>query len=302
MDSLILSLEFTIHEDLYMWETTLLNINTNKKVSLLKDIIQRDNTSILMEKSGSNMASLYNIIGCFLEKNIVYIAYEKWGCVNLYQFTFTKSNKFIIEEKIITGHSVLPAFGPLLSKASFNKMENSIYLLLSIKQRYSQEKLVNLYLMKDINDLYLLNLKATPLHSIAMLTLTETNRDWINSIEECNEFDSLDKEDKKDYKTFKKYQENSYYFNKLSSKKAIQKDELFAFFHSEGLEEYDFFNPEELPLPNRKEIELTIKEVLTFCKTDTNIHYLDYILDELNSIVYFFYRDKKIRLKSLHMK
>ncbi|MCD7930930.1 MAG: hypothetical protein LUH15_05970 [Tannerellaceae bacterium] len=238
---------------------------------------------------------LYNIIGSFLYNKSLYVVYEKWGIISIYNYEFVDPIKFKIQGRNLAGHMVTPALGPLTSKAIFKNINSDIYLFITMSQGRDTTTPSQLYLIKDIQNMDLLMFKSTSLNSTAILTLNESFKSWVDDVEE-DEIEKLDEDNLKDYKTFIGYREAPYYFKKLSLKKN-QKDELSDLSYSDGLVSYHFFNPKKLPLPNRKEIELTIKEVLTFCKTDTNIHYLDYILDELNDTVYFFYKDRKSRVQ-----
>jgi hypothetical protein len=288
LDSLTIMLQHTKEDGFYLWKTTLSKNKTNKKITLLVDKQTIPQNSVFGNSINETFTQLYNIIGAYVDKQIIYVVYEKWGTILLYCFEFTAPDQFSIQEKELTGHFVTPAYGFLTSNAIFKKISTSLYLLVNVGQSFNTQKTTQLYLINDIQRIYELSTYSS-VCMVATYTLSNDAMQWLKTIKDD---DIMSEDTLARYDFIKQFKDRSYYFKEISSDENKMYEELYDL-QTNDLSLYKFTT-----FPANETINLILNEILVFCNIDNNVKYLDALIDEQNSIFYFFYlnSDKQIQI------
>lgn len=288
IDSLSILLEYSEKNNSPQWETKLVNHKTKKEISVLLDKKEKNTLSYPSDSSinifKDNFVQLYLILGAYIHEKTLYVVYEKWGVVSLYSFQFTASEVFTSDHRELTGHFVTQAYGPLTSNAAFKEIKSSIYLLLNMGQSANTESSSEFYRISDIHTINKLSFSESSTQMIATYGLSTNGRNFL-----ANVIDEDQLSDNEDYHYLKQFSERPYYLKKLSLDENKRVHELYEI-EINGLSLYDIYDSTP-DIPDNKDNEEIIKEILSFCNANTNIKYLDCLVDGRNSVFYFFYLD-----------
>lgn len=304
---LTLSFKRTLVNNTYVYKTILKNRKSNKELLLNVESFKNNSSLEFFDERGENplKLGLFSIAGTILNDKDLYIVFNRFGTVSLHKYSFTDTDKYTEDVKIILHFFVTPALGMSGCGALMKKIGKDIYMLISSGQAYSAEKIKLMKINTNKFSVSEIIFKDNCKVAIALF-VEESAKEYIAQLEQERERNiiPLDKQEQEFLTTIKTFPYEGYFFRELSCDKK-EMDNQISEFSRMWLGDYHFFDEnyfcDENYQPKKINIEQTtqiIQEVLDYLLENKIVKLVDVLADASDtSIVYFFYLDDTFRLK-----